>query len=390
MLDAGEACDDGNDGSGDGCSSTCTVESAWFCSEPGEACSRAFEERPCSADACFHQDACIEASGVTCACPAVTPQSCEAAVFRSLAVPEGFGSCRANGVSDDGTLVVGSCDRFSTDTNKLVKAAVVWRLGESPTVLDAGEGAAEATAANADGSVIAGNDAERQVFRSTSGELELISDNGSVPDMTPDGALLAGANTSGAFVWTEADGVVQLEALFSNFAFVDAVSSDGSVIVGAVGDASDIVYAARWNAERELELLDVPEQSVLSQALGVSSDGSTIVGLISVANALESRAVRWVDGEYQELEVGANASAFAVTDDGTVFGTDDAGVWLWDEITGRQSLAEALTEARAELDDWSSISVEAVTPDGSVVAGNAQYVGTDQARATRAFVAWLR
>lgn len=33
-----EECDDGNAASGDGCTSTCTIEAGWICSMPGEAC----------------------------------------------------------------------------------------------------------------------------------------------------------------------------------------------------------------------------------------------------------------------------------------------------------------------------------------------------------------
>lgn len=31
VLDTGEACDDGNDGDGDGCSSECSIEDGWSC-----------------------------------------------------------------------------------------------------------------------------------------------------------------------------------------------------------------------------------------------------------------------------------------------------------------------------------------------------------------------
>lgn len=38
VVNAGEACDDGNDVSGDGCSATCTVEIGWRCDPPGAPC----------------------------------------------------------------------------------------------------------------------------------------------------------------------------------------------------------------------------------------------------------------------------------------------------------------------------------------------------------------
>ncbi|MDQ3364469.1 MAG: DUF4215 domain-containing protein [Myxococcota bacterium] len=41
VLDAGEVCDDGNTGAGDGCTADCTaIEQGWVCAEPGLACVR--------------------------------------------------------------------------------------------------------------------------------------------------------------------------------------------------------------------------------------------------------------------------------------------------------------------------------------------------------------
>src|SRR5690625_2059201 len=38
ILEEGEACDDGNTASGDGCSSTCQIEDGWDCTEAGQPC----------------------------------------------------------------------------------------------------------------------------------------------------------------------------------------------------------------------------------------------------------------------------------------------------------------------------------------------------------------
>jgi fibro-slime domain-containing protein len=41
IIESGEACDDGNNVSGDGCSSTCQIEKGWHCSTPGTSCTAA-------------------------------------------------------------------------------------------------------------------------------------------------------------------------------------------------------------------------------------------------------------------------------------------------------------------------------------------------------------
>ncbi|MGI5830837.1 MAG: DUF4215 domain-containing protein [Bradymonadia bacterium] len=47
QLDEGEECDDGNDASGDGCSSLCLIESGWLCPEVGRLCYKQEEVSKC-------------------------------------------------------------------------------------------------------------------------------------------------------------------------------------------------------------------------------------------------------------------------------------------------------------------------------------------------------
>src|SRR5262245_45018956 len=89
-----------------------------------------------------------------------------------------------------------------------------------------------------------------------------------------------GFASSGAvpFRWTEASGMVALEALPGA---IHDVSDDGTVIVGIgkrPGPFQNLM-AYRWTESGGLAFLgDLPGGASLSEALGVSSDGSVAVG----------------------------------------------------------------------------------------------------------------
>ncbi|HIF33528.1 MAG TPA: PEP-CTERM sorting domain-containing protein [Planctomycetaceae bacterium] len=155
-----------------------------------------------------------------------------------------------------------------------------------------------------DGLVVAGQSS--QPFRWTyAGGLELLGDlpggfsGGSARGISSDGSVIVGwlGNGSGveykAFRWTQATGMVDLGALPGGFihkSFANAVSADGMVVVGESLSAFG-GEAFRWTAvDGIVGLGDLAGGSFGSEALAVSFDGSVIAG---TGASPTTEAFRW-------------------------------------------------------------------------------------------------
>jgi len=89
LLDAGEACDDGNDTAGDGCDASCAVEPCWTCEGEPSTCARATEGTSCGGGStCNAEGACVCAPGICGPC-----RTCDAALGCIAAPRE---DCRAS------------------------------------------------------------------------------------------------------------------------------------------------------------------------------------------------------------------------------------------------------------------------------------------------------
>jgi uncharacterized membrane protein len=109
----------------------------------------------------------------------------------------------------------------------------------------------------------------------------------------------------------------------------NAVSADGSVVVGFNGQAS------RWTAQTgTVGLGDLPGGSNSSNALDVSGDGSLIVG-------------------YGETEIGREAM-------------------FWTQPTGMVNLRDFLISQGIDLTGWSPITAEGVSADGRTIVGTGE------------------
>ncbi|HUQ05961.1 MAG TPA: hypothetical protein VM261_25840 [Kofleriaceae bacterium] len=115
---------------------------------------------------------------------------------------------------------------------------------------------------------------------------------GEVLSISATGRTVAGISGRDGFVWTRGTGLVRLTrfeiALPSDPVYPNAMTADGRVVFGAVGDAFfGIPIAFVWTAKDGMvPLVDVvtgagitlPEGTILNNVLGASADGTVLVG----------------------------------------------------------------------------------------------------------------
>lgn len=160
---------------------------------------------------------------------------------------EGSGlESRAEGVSDDGLVVVGwSRKTVGTETFQWTSGDGMVGLGDLP----GGGSSSNARAVSADGSVVVGSGhSETSLFE--------------------------------AYRWMSGGGMISLGALPAgvNFSQAFGVSGDGSVVVGEIKDDSD-TEAFRWTSgDGFVAMGDLPGLDLRSRANDTSADGSVIVG----------------------------------------------------------------------------------------------------------------
>jgi probable HAF family extracellular repeat protein len=175
----------------------------------------------------------------------------------------GLNESFAGGVSADGSVIVGTAH-----TNAAFLAAFRWTED--------------------DGLIGLGN-----LPGDIQSHAEAVSGDGSVVGGSSQGPIEPGFNPSQAFRWSEEEGIVGLglgNLPGRRTSHVDALSADGSIIVGGIigdqiGQHGSVAFV--WDAHRGIRLLQevlVDDYGLdlmgwtLSGASGISADGRTIVG----------------------------------------------------------------------------------------------------------------
>lgn len=254
-----------------------------------------------------------------------------------------------------------------------------------------------------------------------------VADNGTVLMAAPD-------DFSQSYLWSEASGITQLGENQKSRA--TAISADGQVAIGSIGDAAYWRRNSGWATLGDLPIAPQFDSRVTGRAMAISSDGGTIVGLADYKVATSTplyTAFRWsaADG-MQDLGVSheyKNAYASAVSRDGSVIaGTLDNtkifrwtaasgaeviasgavnsnplisdngqlitwtgnGIWLqtpriWTRENGVQNLQDVLVQAGADMKGWTIAQVRGLSADGRTFVG----VALDGFRNVHGFVATL-
>lgn len=312
------------------------------------------------------------------------------ASFQGLGdLPGGDYDSKANDVSSDGSVVVGTGVSASGP-------AEAFRWAEATGMVGLGgvgfSNDSMAHGVSADGSVVVGVSVS-EAFRWTqdTGMVGLgdvpggIGSNRSANSVSADGSVVVGYVRTSAtptivsqpFRWTQATGMVALDNLDgSSGCRAEGVSADGSVLVGVCWyDDTTLPEAWRWTETTGTIGLGYLPGALYesSHAYDISADGSVIVGYSFSATGVE--AFRWTQatgmvglGDLPEGNV--DSIALAVSADGSVIvGLGNAGsgreAIIWDEVNGMHSLKEVLTnDYGLDLTGWTLERATGVSDDG--------------------------
>jgi probable HAF family extracellular repeat protein len=198
--------------------------------------------------------------------------------------------------------------------------------------------------------------------------------------VSSDGSVVVGASSynTGPFtatLWGADNVAVDLGYLEDGVtSAANAVSADGTVVAGAsnlTADWHSVQHAFRWTGGvmTDIHTLDPDNQS---GATMISSDGSVLVGDYYAADFSFNRAFRWTDGTGMvDLGTlgGTGSTAFAMSSDGSV-------------LAGRADLADGTTvhafrwtdaDGMVDIDTLGSDASYAydMTADGSIIVGAA-------------------
>ena len=283
----------------------------------------------------------------------------QAASFQGLGGLPGSFSSSANGVSADGSVVVGISNIGNgNEAFRWTQATGMVGLGNL-----SGWNSSSASGVSADGSVVVGT----------------ASPTG------PDGEV---------FRWTQATGMVGLGNLFGGYlSRSPGVSADGSVVVGY---STSNYEASRWTQATGTVGLGNLEWASFGEALGVSADGSVVVGYSS--NDLSFEAFRWTQqtgmvglGHFPSVDFRFFSLASGVSGDGSVVvGYSESAngdeAFIWNSTQGMRSLQQVLTnDYGLDLTGWFLDRANAISADGLTVVG----FGTNPDGLTEAWIASL-
>jgi probable HAF family extracellular repeat protein len=230
-------------------------------------------------------------------------------------LPGGEFESLATGVSAQGEVVVGRARPEPAPGP--VDEAFYWTGGSGMVGigdLPGGETGSEAHAISADGSTIVGQgssaaaDHEAFVWTSSGGMLGL----GGLPGVpvgsiaygvSGDGSIIVGSVVANleeddhAFLWTQSAGMLDLGTLPGGyFSGAQAVTPDGSIVVGESSTGIDTTEAFRWTQASGMVGLGNLPGGNRSTAFALSADGSVIVGVGS-GTASPDTAVIWFVGD---------------------------------------------------------------------------------------------
>ena len=307
-------------------------------------------------------------------------------------IPGYTDNCMSNGVSSDGSVVVGYGSYQLTQAN-----AFRWSLSGGMVNLGDFPGGMNYSCAygiSADGVYTVGRASSSSggnAFRwsSAQGMVSLgtmTGGNYSIANSTSaDGSVVVGAgdSTAGqqAFRWTASGGMVGLGFLpGGSYSQANGVSANGNVIVGdATSTSSSMGQAFRWTSSGGLVPLGLLSGGSYSHASAVSADGSTAVGYGDTASGEFAFYWNGTSGMTQLGSIPGLTASYAsgVSGDGSiivgnyVLNNMDIGGFIWDRTSGMRDIKTVLSnDYGIDLTGWSIFYPTSISANGRAICGS--------------------
>lgn len=198
---------------------------------------------------------------------------------------------------------------------------------------------------------------------------------GGAVDVSNDGTFIAGnIGISRAVRWTDAGAPLDLGSIGPSYTIANAISGDGSTVVGSAGTTSPNYHAFRWTEFGGI--VDIHPAFAAagssSTAKAVSLDGSVVVGNVMTrlaSGAYSTTAFLWTAAT-GAIDLGAASAddsfAHSLSEDGSVvagtgrFGTSQLQPYVWTATSGMIPLGEFGTGMAVDV---------TLSADGSTVLG---------------------
>jgi len=332
-----------------------------------------------------------------CLSAVITSTTLADVTFTPLVDPLGGSESRAQGVSADGSVVVGYRVRPTGDAEafRWTGSGGMVGLGDFVTT----NFYSAATAASADGSVIVGygkrSGGGLEAFRWTlSGGLSGLGDLAGgaffsqAGAVSADGSVVVGFGTDDthdqAFRWTSATGMVGLGCFAGaepadRWSYATGISGDGTTIIGRAGIGSGSSHEAfRTVGGGAMEPLGLLGGNATS-AVAIAANAAVIAGE-AVDDEVGARAFIWTSEGFEllgDLPNGGWSGARAVCADGSmVVGSGASGdndvAFLWTEENGIRVLQDMLINdygLGSQLTGWMLSEATGISADGKVITG---------------------
>ncbi len=228
---------------------------------------------------------------------------------------------------------------------------------------------------SSDGSTIVGRgrypNTQGYSWRNGSGTTILTGLRSSPHAVSADGSVVAGTVGGEAAIWV--NGVEQTIGFLpgGDQSHGHLISADGSVVAGTGRAAGGVFTTFVWTAANGMIDLNLGPGIGSHTVSGMSSDGSMIVGGVGNIPYL------WTNGVSAPL--GFQGGVDGMSGDGSmIVGKTNDGVILWTQEDGAVLLADYLTANGADLTGWNLMNIYDISENGQWVVGDGNYNGIRQ------------